>query len=42
MDGNTVSFVWPDRPVEERPPLAKSEVAVQLLDRVSKLLGGRS
>ena len=42
VDVNTVSFVWPDRPVEELPPLQKSEVAAQLLDRVSKLLGERA
>jgi len=42
VDVNTVSFVWPDRPVEELPALQKSEVAAQLLDRVSKLVGERS
>jgi phosphopantothenoylcysteine decarboxylase/phosphopantothenate--cysteine ligase len=42
VDINTVSFVWPDRPVEELPPLPKSDVAAQLLDRVSKLLGERA
>jgi phosphopantothenoylcysteine decarboxylase/phosphopantothenate--cysteine ligase len=42
VDINTVSFVWPDQPVEELPPLPKSDVAAQLLDRVSKLLGERA
>ena len=41
VDRNTVSFVWPDSPVEELPPLSKQEVAAQLLDRVSKLLDHR-
>ena len=41
-DINTVSFVWPDLPVEELPPLTKGEVAAQLMDRVSKLLDDRS
>jgi phosphopantothenoylcysteine decarboxylase/phosphopantothenate--cysteine ligase len=40
-DTNTVSFVWPDGEVEELPSLPKAEVASQLLDRVSKLLGDR-
>ena len=42
VDTNTVSFVWPGGDVEELPPLPKDEVAVHLLDRVSKLLGGRA
>jgi phosphopantothenoylcysteine decarboxylase/phosphopantothenate--cysteine ligase len=42
VDVNTVSFVWPDRPAEELPPLSKDEVASHLLDRVSKLRGDRS
>ena len=41
VDRNTVSFVWPESPVEELPPLSKQEVAAQLLDRVSKLLDHR-
>jgi len=41
VDTNTVSFVWPDDEVEELPSLSKAEVASQLLDRVSKLLGDR-
>jgi phosphopantothenoylcysteine decarboxylase/phosphopantothenate--cysteine ligase len=40
-DTNTVSFVWPDGEVEELPSLPKEDVATQLLDRVSKLLGDR-
>jgi len=40
-DTNAVSFVWPDGQVEELPSLPKAEVARQLLDRVSKLLGDR-
>jgi phosphopantothenoylcysteine decarboxylase/phosphopantothenate--cysteine ligase len=39
VDTNTVTFVWPDGELEELPPLAKDEVASQLLDRISKLLG---
>jgi phosphopantothenoylcysteine decarboxylase/phosphopantothenate--cysteine ligase len=42
VDINTVSFVWPGGEVEELPPLPKDEVAAHLLDRVSKLLGGRA
>jgi phosphopantothenoylcysteine decarboxylase/phosphopantothenate--cysteine ligase len=42
VDINTVSFVWPGGEVEELPPLPKDEVASHLLDRVSKLLGGRA
>ncbi|HEY5659106.1 MAG TPA: bifunctional phosphopantothenoylcysteine decarboxylase/phosphopantothenate--cysteine ligase CoaBC, partial [Myxococcota bacterium] len=42
VDTNTVSFVWPGGEVEELPPLPKDEVAAHLLDRVSKLLGGRT
>jgi phosphopantothenoylcysteine decarboxylase/phosphopantothenate--cysteine ligase len=42
VDTNTVSFVWPGGDVEELPPLPKDEVAAHLLDRVSKLLGGRA
>lgn len=41
VDTNTVSFVWPGGEIEELPPLAKDEVAGQLLDRISKLLGER-
>jgi phosphopantothenoylcysteine decarboxylase/phosphopantothenate--cysteine ligase len=41
VDINTVSFVWPGGEVEELPPLSKDEVAGQLLDRISKLLGDR-
>jgi phosphopantothenoylcysteine decarboxylase/phosphopantothenate--cysteine ligase len=40
-DTNAVSFVWPDGQVEELPSLPKAEVARQLLDRVSKLIGDR-
>lgn len=39
-DDNTVVFVWPGGEIEELPPLPKSEVAAQLLDRVEKLRGG--
>jgi phosphopantothenoylcysteine decarboxylase/phosphopantothenate--cysteine ligase len=39
VDTNTVSFVWPGGEIEELPPLPKSEVAAQLLDRVEKLRG---
>jgi phosphopantothenoylcysteine decarboxylase/phosphopantothenate--cysteine ligase len=42
VDHNAVSFVWPGGEVEELPLLPKSEVAVQLFDRIEKLLGGRS
>lgn len=42
VDTNAVSFVWPGGEVEELPPLAKSEVASQLLDRIEKLRGGRT
>jgi phosphopantothenoylcysteine decarboxylase/phosphopantothenate--cysteine ligase len=42
VDTNTVSFVWPGGDVEALPPLPKDEVAAHLLDRVSKLLGGRA
>jgi len=41
VDTNTVTFVWPGGELEELPPLAKDEVASQLLDRISKLLGDR-
>lgn len=41
VDINTVTFVWPGGELEELPPLPKDEVAGQLLDRVSKLLGDR-
>jgi len=41
VDRNTVSFVWPAGDVESLPPLAKDDVADQLLDRVAKLLGDR-
>jgi phosphopantothenoylcysteine decarboxylase/phosphopantothenate--cysteine ligase len=39
-DDNTVVFVWPGGEIEELPPLPKSDVAAQLLDRVEKLRGG--
>jgi len=42
VDVNTVSFVWPGGEVESLPPLSKDEVAMQLLDRVSKRLGDHS
>jgi phosphopantothenoylcysteine decarboxylase/phosphopantothenate--cysteine ligase len=42
VDHNAVSFVWPGGEVEELPLLPKSEGAVQLFDRIEKLLGGRS
>jgi len=41
VDTNTVSFVWPGGEIEELPPLSKDEVAGQLLDRISKLMGDR-
>jgi phosphopantothenoylcysteine decarboxylase/phosphopantothenate--cysteine ligase len=40
-DQNAVSFVWPGGEVETLPPLAKSEVAARLLDRVRALRGAR-
>lgn len=40
-DQNAVSFVWPGGEVESLPPLAKSEVATRLLDRVRALRGAR-
>jgi phosphopantothenoylcysteine decarboxylase/phosphopantothenate--cysteine ligase len=40
-DTNAVSFVWPSGEVETLPPLAKSEVASRLLDRVRALRGAR-
>ena len=40
-DTNVVSFVWPSGEVETLPPLAKSEVASRLLDRVRALRGAR-
>jgi phosphopantothenoylcysteine decarboxylase/phosphopantothenate--cysteine ligase len=40
-DQNAVSFVWPGGEVENLPPLAKSEVATRLLDRVRALRGAR-
>jgi phosphopantothenoylcysteine decarboxylase/phosphopantothenate--cysteine ligase len=39
VDTNAVSFVWPGEEIEELPPLPKTEVAAQLLDRVEKLCG---
>jgi phosphopantothenoylcysteine decarboxylase/phosphopantothenate--cysteine ligase len=39
-DDNVVVFVWPDREIEELPPLPKSDVAAQLLDRLEKLRAG--
>ncbi len=41
VDDNAVSFVWPDREVEELALLSKERVAGEVLDRVEKLLGGR-
>lgn len=41
-DTNAVSFVWPGGEVETLPPLAKSEVASRLLDRVRALRGRRT
>ncbi len=40
-DHNAAIFVWPEGDVEELPLLPKSEVAVQLVDRIEKLLGAR-
>src|SRR5262245_49355624 len=40
-DQNAVSFVWPGGEVESLPPLAKSEVAARLLDRVRALRSSR-
>lgn len=40
-DRNAVSFVWPGGEVESLPPLAKSEVASRLLDRVRALREAR-
>ncbi len=37
VDTNAVTFVWPGGEIEELPPLPKSEVAAQLLDRIEKL-----
>jgi phosphopantothenoylcysteine decarboxylase/phosphopantothenate--cysteine ligase len=39
-DTNTVIFVRPGGEVEELPPLPKSRVAAELLDRVEKLRSG--
>jgi phosphopantothenoylcysteine decarboxylase/phosphopantothenate--cysteine ligase len=35
-DDNVVVFVWPGGEIEELPPMRKSEVAAQLLDRLEK------
>jgi phosphopantothenoylcysteine decarboxylase/phosphopantothenate--cysteine ligase len=40
VDHNAVVFVWPGGELEELPPLAKAEVAKQLVDRVEKLRAG--
>ncbi len=42
VDENAVLFVWPGGEVEELPLLPKSEVAAQLLDRLSKRRGESS
>ena len=42
VDDNAVSFVWPEGEVEELALLSKDRVASEILDRVEKLLGGRS
>jgi len=43
VDQNAVVFVWPGGELEELPPLAKADVAKQLIDRVEKLrAGGRT
>jgi phosphopantothenoylcysteine decarboxylase/phosphopantothenate--cysteine ligase len=42
VDHNAVSFVWPEGEVEELALLPKDRVAAEVLDRVEKLLGGRS
>ncbi len=39
---NAVTFVWPEGEIEELALLPKEEVAAELLDRVQKLLGGRT
>jgi phosphopantothenoylcysteine decarboxylase/phosphopantothenate--cysteine ligase len=36
-ESNTVVFVWPSGNIEELPPLPKTAVAEQLLDRIAKL-----
>ena len=40
-DTNAVTFVWPGGEIQELPTLSKREVAIQLLDRIEKLLEGR-
>lgn len=42
VDDNAVSFVWPGGEVEELALLSKDRVAAEILDRVEKLIGGRS
>ncbi|MBW2286605.1 MAG: bifunctional phosphopantothenoylcysteine decarboxylase/phosphopantothenate--cysteine ligase CoaBC [Deltaproteobacteria bacterium] len=40
-DDNVVVFVWPAGEIEELPPMSKSDVAAQLLDRMEKLRAGK-
>jgi phosphopantothenoylcysteine decarboxylase/phosphopantothenate--cysteine ligase len=40
-DDNVVVFVWPVGEIEELPPMSKSDVAAQLLDRMEKLRAGK-
>ena len=40
-DDNVVVFVWPAGEIEELPPMSKSDVAAQLLDRMEKLRTGK-
>ena len=41
-DDNVVVFVWPAGEIEELPPMSKSDVAAQLLDRMEKLRAGKA
>lgn len=41
VETNQVSFIWPGGEVEALPLLTKRDVAVEMLDRIEKLCGGR-